>query len=227
MHHYHFHVRFKATNSSTDQFSCIQVFLGVGTAVRPHHKHGMKLEKLVMWVLTQMVPQQYLDLSHGSILVSLFIAEDQGWAIILVLGSLWEGRDQRRAITFGNKKQISVQVSLSTNVFCVELVDILDLKIVVKAFAAHYLRTPAVDKAEKSQCSWISLHEPPRAFRTLSAAIKDKVHSIIIQAVNFIKASVVNTRLFAKLCMTAVQCIDMDSNHETGVLYTCSVAIKT
>ena len=49
--------------------------------------------------------------------------------------------------------------------------------------------------------------------RTLSRAMKDKL-VIIIPAVNFVKTSAVNTRMFAK------QWKDMDSNHDTLPLHT-------
>ena len=49
--------------------------------------------------------------------------------------------------------------------------------------------------------------------RTLVIAIKDKL-ATIIRAVNYVKASVVNTKLFTKLCK------DIDFNHETLVFNT-------
>ncbi|XP_076799889.1 protein FAM200C-like [Clavelina lepadiformis] len=57
------------------------------------------------------------------------------------------------------------------------------------------------------------IHREALASRTLSAAMKNKL-AIIIQAVNFVKTSGVNTRLFAKLCK------DMDSEHETLLFHT-------
>ena len=57
------------------------------------------------------------------------------------------------------------------------------------------------------------MHREALASRTLPATMKDKL-AIIIQAVNFVKTSAVNTRLFAKLCK------DMDSNHETLLFHT-------
>ena len=48
---------------------------------------------------------------------------------------------------------------------------------------------------------------------TLPIAMKDKL-ATIIQAVNFVKASAVNTKLFTKLGK------DMDSNHDTLLFHT-------
>ena len=66
------------------------------------------------------------------------------------------------------------------------------------------------DKAEKPECSWISLiiHRKALASKTLPAAMKDKL-AIAIRVVNFVKASATNTRLFAKLCK------EMDSAYKT------------
>ena len=50
------------------------------------------------------------------------------------------------------------------------------------------------------------IHQEALALKILSAAMKNKL-DIIIQIVNFIKSSAVNSRLSAKLCK------DMDSNH--------------
>lgn len=57
------------------------------------------------------------------------------------------------------------------------------------------------------------IHREALASRTLPAAMKDHL-AIIIRAVNFVKTSAVNTRLFTKLCQ------DMDSNHETLLFHT-------
>jgi len=58
------------------------------------------------------------------------------WAINLVRGPPWEGRDQRRAVTFGNRNKSQFKL-VGTNVCSVELEDILDLKIFVNASVGH------------------------------------------------------------------------------------------
>ena len=64
--------------------------------------------------------------------------------------------------------------------------------------------------ASRSHCV---IHRETLGFRTLFIAIKDKLAAIIL-AVNYVKASAVNTKLFIKLCK------DIDSNHETLLFYT-------
>jgi len=57
------------------------------------------------------------------------------------------------------------------------------------------------------------IHREALAARTLSATMKENL-AIIRRAVNFVKTSAVNTRLFAVLCK------DMDSNHEILLFHT-------
>ena len=57
------------------------------------------------------------------------------------------------------------------------------------------------------------IHREALAAKTLSTGMKDKL-TVIIRAVNFVKTSAANTRLFAKLCK------DMDSDHETLLFHT-------
>jgi len=61
----------------------------------------------------------------------------QGWAINLARRPPWEGRYQWRAITSGNRNKCQFKLSLGTNVCCVDLERILDLKIFVNASAGH------------------------------------------------------------------------------------------
>ena len=57
------------------------------------------------------------------------------------------------------------------------------------------------------------IHQQVLAFKTLPAAMKNKL-AIIIRIVNFIKASAVNSRSFAKLCK------DINSNHINLLFHT-------
>ena len=57
------------------------------------------------------------------------------------------------------------------------------------------------------------IHREALASKTLTAAMKDKL-AIAIRVVNFVKASVTNTRLFNHLCK------EMDSTYETLLFHT-------